>query len=159
MFGDEVARLVCQSNHQAADFIEATAKKQNIECDFERLPGYLIPFKDSDKAKIIDKEFKASSKAGMTVELIDSESKLPKYPVDYPRPHWLRFPNQGQFHPLKYLYGLTQIMTKKFTNVQIFTNSHVQEINDDNKEDGTGEVYIVTADGRRVDCKKMVLAT
>lgn len=159
MFGDEVARLVCQSNHQAADFIESTAKKQNIECDFERLPGYLIPFKDSDKEKIIDKEFKAASKAGMTVELIDSDSKLPKYPVDYPRPHWLRFPNQGQFHPLKYLYGLTQIMTKKFNNVQIFTNSHVLEINDDNKEDGTGEVYVVTADGRRVDCKKMVLAT
>jgi len=159
MFGDENARLVCRSNHDAVDFIEKVVKKENIDCEFERLPGYLIPAKESHKKDVIEKEFKASSKAGMDVELLDSESKIPKYPTDYPTPHWLRFPNQGQFHPLKYLYALTQILTNKYKNVQIYTNSHVLEINDDNKEDGTGEVYIVTSDSKRVDCKKMVLAT
>ncbi|CAF0975483.1 unnamed protein product [Adineta steineri] len=159
MFGDETARLVCQSNHQAVDFIENLVKKENIDCEFERLPGYLIPAKDSHIKDVIEKEFKASSKAGMTVELLDSDTKKPKYPVDYPTSHWLRFPNQGQFHPLKYLYALTQILTKKFKNVQIFTNSHVLDINDDNKEDGTGEVYVVTSDNKRIDCKKMILAT
>lgn len=159
MFGEETARLVCRSNHEAVDFIEKVVKKENIDCEFERLPGYLIPAKESHIKDIIDKEFKASSKAGMTVELLESDSEIPKYPTDYPRSHWLRFPNQGQFHPLKYLYTLTQILTKKYKNVQIFTNSHVSEINDDNKEDGSGEVYIVTADSKRVDCKKMVLAT
>jgi len=159
MFGDENARLVCQSLHQAVDFIEKVAQKENIECEFERLPGYLIPVKEGDKKDVIDKEFKAASKAGMTVELLDSEEKIPKYPTDYPTPHWLRFSNQAQFHPLKYLYGITQVLTKKFKNVQIYTNTHVLEINDDNKEDGTGEVYVVTSDNKRVDCKKMVLAT
>ncbi|CAF1231188.1 unnamed protein product [Rotaria sordida] len=159
MFGEEVARLVCRSNHEAVNFIEQVVKKENIDCEFERLPGYLIPAKESHVKDIIDKEFKASSKAGMTVELLDAESKKPIYPTNYPQSHWLRFPNQGQFHPLKYLCTLCQILTKKFQNVQIFTNSHVLEINDDNKDDGTGEVYVVTSDGKRVDCKKMVLAT
>ena len=159
MFGDENARLVCRSTQEAVDFIEKTVKKENIDCEFERLPGYLIPIKESHKKDVIDKEFQAASKAGMTVELLDSESKIPKYPTDYPRPYWLRFPNQGQFHPLKYLNALCQIMTNKFKNVQIYTNTHVLEINDDNKTDGTGEVYVVTSDGKRVDCKKMVLAT
>jgi glycine/D-amino acid oxidase-like deaminating enzyme len=159
MFGEEVARLVCQSNHEAVEFIENVVTKEKIDCEFERLPGYLIPYKESHIADIIDKEFKASSKAGMAVELLDSDDKLPKYPTDYPRAHWLRFRNQGQFHPLKYLYALTQILTTKFKNVEIYTNTHVLEINDDNKEDGTGEVYVTTSDNTRVDCKKMVLAT
>jgi glycine/D-amino acid oxidase-like deaminating enzyme len=159
MFGEETARLVCRSNHEAVDFIENVIKKENIDCEFERLPGYLIPAKENHKTSVIDKEFKAASKAGMTVELLDSESEIPKYPTDYPTPHWLRFANQGQFHPLKYLCALTQILTTRYKNVQIYTNSHVLDIHDDNKTDGTGEVYIVTSDGKRVDCKKMVLAT
>jgi hypothetical protein len=57
MFGDETARLVCQSNHQAVDFIEQVVKKENIDCEFERLPGYLIPAKESHKKDVIDKEF------------------------------------------------------------------------------------------------------
>lgn len=159
MFGENNARLVCQSNHEAVDFIEKTVRKENIDCEFERLPAYLIPCKDSHIKDLIDKEFKSASKAGMTVELIEDSSKLPKYPIDYPTSHWLRFPNQGQFHPLKYLYTLTQILTTKYKNVQIFTNSHVSEISDDNKEDGSGEVYIITSEKKRIDCKKMVLAT
>ena len=159
MFGEETARLVCRSNHEAVDFIESVIKKYNIECEFERLPGYLIPAKQSHIKSVIEKEFPASSKAGMTVELLEKDSQLPKYPIDYPRESWLRFPNHAQFHPLKYLYALVQILTKKFTNVEIYTNTHALNIHDDNKEDGTGEVFIVTSESKRIDCKKMVLAT
>ena len=95
----------------------------------------------------------------MAVELLESTGELPRYPTDYPSPHWLRFSNQGQFHPLKYLIGLTRVMTETLKNCQIYTNTHVLEVQDDNKEDGTGEVYAVTSDLKRVDCKKMVLAT
>ena len=95
----------------------------------------------------------------MAVELLESTAQLPKYPTGYPLSHWLRFSNQGQFHPLKYLIGLTRVMTETLKNCQIYTNTHVLEVKDDNKEDGTGEVYVVTSDLKRVDCKKMVLAT
>lgn len=159
MFGDHIARLVCQSNHDAINFIEHVSQRENIECEFERLPGYLIPARNSDIKEIIEKEYKASAQAGMAVELLDADSKKPKYPVNYPPSHWLRFPNQGQFHPLKYLCGICQILTKKFKNVEIFTNTHALKIHDDNKEDGSGEVYIVSSEGHRIDCKKMVLAT
>ena len=40
--------------------------------NFERLPGYLIPAKEKHKKDVIDKEFKASSKAGMDVELLET---------------------------------------------------------------------------------------
>ena len=43
MFGDEVARLVCQSNHQAVDFIEQTVKKENIDCEFRTITRLFNP--------------------------------------------------------------------------------------------------------------------
>jgi hypothetical protein len=53
MFGDEVVRLVCQSNHQAVNFIEQVVKKkENMNCKFERLSDYLRPAKESHKKRL-----------------------------------------------------------------------------------------------------------
>src|SRR5204862_260380 len=82
-FGEEIARLVCRSNHEAVDFIENLVKKEKIDCEFERLTAYLIPAKESHKKGVIDSEFEASTKDGMNVELLDYEEKIPKYPVSY----------------------------------------------------------------------------
>ncbi|CAF0990697.1 unnamed protein product [Didymodactylos carnosus] len=82
-----------QTSHML-DFIETLSKK--IPCDFERLDGYLIPAKEEHKTKVIDKELVAAKKAGMDVELINSTDKLPRYPKEYPTPHWLKFRNQGR---------------------------------------------------------------
>ena len=64
MFGDNVAELVCRSNHGALNFIEKVVKTEGIECEFERLRGYLIPCKEIDKIHVINKEFQASKTAG-----------------------------------------------------------------------------------------------
>ncbi|CAF0930698.1 unnamed protein product, partial [Didymodactylos carnosus] len=85
-----------------------------------------------------------------------SKEQLPVYPVDYPSPHWLKFSNQGQFHPLKYLFGISQILTKKLQNCKIYTNTHVNEVVDDESDKG---VYVITSEGKRVDGKKIVLGT
>ena len=64
MFGDNVAELVCRANQEAVNFIEEITKSKGIECEFERLPGYLIPCKEMDKIHVINKEFQASKTAG-----------------------------------------------------------------------------------------------
>ncbi|CAF1308490.1 unnamed protein product, partial [Didymodactylos carnosus] len=150
MYGEKVSKLVCDSNKASVDFIENLSKK--IPCDFERLDGYLIPGKEEHKTKVIDKELVAAGKAGMDVELIDSKDKLPHYPLVYPTPHWLKFKNQGMFHPLKYLCGMAQLMSE-MPNVTIYTNTHVDDIVDDEKK-GT---YAGTRNHHRINCKKMVL--
>ncbi len=73
---------------------------ENINCEYERLDGYLfVPPRESQK--ILDDELEAAHKAG----LVDIE-KVERVPWDsYDTGPALRFPRQAQFHPLHYLMG------------------------------------------------------
>jgi glycine/D-amino acid oxidase-like deaminating enzyme len=63
----------------------------------------------------------------------------------------LKFPRQGQFHPMKYLAGLARAIVRE--GGIIHCDTHVQEIRDGD------EPYVVTAAGHRVDCQDIVVAT
>src|SRR5436190_7195726 len=41
-FGLDEAKLIAQSHSKAIDFIERTIREENIDCDFERVNGYLF---------------------------------------------------------------------------------------------------------------------
>jgi glycine/D-amino acid oxidase-like deaminating enzyme len=47
--GAEGARYAAESHAAAIDRIEANVRAENIDCQFERLPGYLFFFDDEDK--------------------------------------------------------------------------------------------------------------
>ena len=62
-----------------------------------------------ESKKILDDELKAAHRAGLT-----EIEKVERVPWDsYDTGAALRFPNQAQFHPLKYLAGLAQAIKKK----------------------------------------------
>jgi hypothetical protein len=42
LFGEEGSRLAAESHGAAIDFIEQTVRDETIDCEFERLHGYLI---------------------------------------------------------------------------------------------------------------------
>src|SRR6201997_4077949 len=42
IFGAEKTKLLAQSHAKAIDFVERTVQKEKIDCDFERLNGYLF---------------------------------------------------------------------------------------------------------------------
>jgi len=46
-FGRTEAALIGQSHREAIDWVERTAKEEGIECEFSRLPGYLVPHDSS----------------------------------------------------------------------------------------------------------------
>ena len=121
LHGEEGARLAAQSHTAAIDQVEAICKEEGINCEFERLDGYLfVPPRDSKK--ILDDELEAAHRAG----LIDIE-KVDRVPWDsFDTGAALRFPRQAQFHPLKYLAGLTEAIKKK--GGRIYTDSHAKEI-------------------------------
>src|SRR5262245_50690361 len=101
--GEEGARLAAESHTAAIDRIEAIARAESLSCDFLRLDGYLFvpPGESSD---ILDRERDAARRAGLTdVEMVP---RAPWSSFDTGR--CLRFPRQGQFHPLRYLAGLTR---------------------------------------------------
>ncbi len=121
LHGEEGARLAAESHTAAINAIEAVVKREAIKCEFERLDGYLfVPPHDS--RKILDDELEAVHKAGLT----DIE-KVERVPWgSYDSGPALRFPRQGQLHPLKYLTGLAKAIKEK--GGRIYTQSHATEI-------------------------------
>ena len=143
----EVGAALCADSHTAAiDRIEAIAAEEGIDCDFERVDGYLFLGPD-DKPKLLERELDAARAAGLTtVDLFETA------PVTgFATGPCLRFPRQGQFHPMRYLGGLARAVER--AGGRIRSGAHVTEV-----EDGS-RVRIRTATGHTIDCADAVVAT
>jgi glycine/D-amino acid oxidase-like deaminating enzyme/nitrite reductase/ring-hydroxylating ferredoxin subunit len=101
--GEEMAALTAESHTAAIDLIERLVREEAIDCDFRRLDGYLF-LAPGSKREELERELEAAHRAGLgAVEMLPALA-LPgggTGPV-------LRFPRQGQFHPLKYVNGLVR---------------------------------------------------
>ncbi len=142
LFGEDDTKLIAESHKRAIDYIEEIVKKENIDCDFTRVKGYLF-LNPSDKEDSLQKEYEACSKAGLEVELGNNIPGM----IDGNRP-CLIFNNQAQFHPLKYLKGLSEAIIK--AGGKIYTETHAKNI------DETG---IKTDEGLSVFADHVVVAT
>ena len=101
--GEKGAILAAESHAAAINKIEEIVKNENIDCDFQRLNGYLYLL-PSDKEEELDKELEATHKIGYT-----EVKKLQKNPIPtLSEGPVLCFPDQGQFHPMKYLAALAR---------------------------------------------------
>lgn len=116
--GKEAAKLVADSFTAAIACVESIVTAENIDCDFERLDGYLFAA-TLDDAKELDKELEAAQRSGLTgVEKL-AQSPATSGPC-------LRFPQQAQFDPQKYLAGLADAITRH--GGRIYTQTHVSEV-------------------------------
>lgn len=146
LHGPNGARLAAESHTMAIGRIERIVAKEKIECEFERLDGYLFaPPGESDG--ILEKELAATHRAGLTgVELVR------RAPLeDFDTGPCLRFPRQAQFHPLKYLDGLVRALEKK--GGRVFNETHAEQF----QEGPPGQV--VTGKGSVVSAGAIVVAT
>src|SRR5215216_968537 len=99
--------IAADSHTAAINRIESIVKEENIDCDFERLDGFLF-LDPSDKKESLDKELEATHRVGInTTEIVE----------------------KAPFQPLKYLRGLSLAIIKN--GGQIYTETHAQEINSD----------------------------
>jgi glycine/D-amino acid oxidase-like deaminating enzyme len=136
LFGEDGARLAAESHMSAINHIEAIVKEEKIDCDFERVDGYLIALDDNQR-KDFDKEQPAAKRAGFAV---DVHSKVPVVGITITAPT-MRFPQQGTFHIMNYIIGLAAAFQK--LGGRIYTGSHVNEVK------GGKEAYVKTDDGIR----------
>ncbi|HYD16926.1 MAG TPA: FAD-dependent oxidoreductase, partial [Patescibacteria group bacterium] len=101
LHGEKGARLAAESHTAAIAQIEQIVAEEGIDCDFTRLDGYLFCPPDQSP-DILEKERAAAHRAGLTdLELVDN-APLREF-LTGPA---LRFPQQAQFHAMKYLNGL-----------------------------------------------------
>jgi glycine/D-amino acid oxidase-like deaminating enzyme/nitrite reductase/ring-hydroxylating ferredoxin subunit len=143
--GEEGIRLAADSHTAAIDRIEKIALEEGIACDFLRLDGYLFaaPGQSPD---ILTHERAAAHRAGLTdVELLD------RAPLPFDTGRCLRFPRQGQFHPLKYLAGLARAIQQR--GGRIHTHTHATAI------EGGEQARVATRQGPVVTAEAVVVAT
>jgi glycine/D-amino acid oxidase-like deaminating enzyme/nitrite reductase/ring-hydroxylating ferredoxin subunit len=146
LHGEERARLAAESHSAAIDYIESTVWREKIDCDFERLDGFLFAAPEHS-VDYLECELAASHRAGLSgVEMV------PRAPVgSFNTGAALKFPRQAQFHPLKYLRVLVEAIARD--GGRIFSHTHVDDI-----RDGT-PCHVHTATGRTVRADAVVVAT
>ncbi len=121
LHGEEGARLAAESHTLAIDRVDAIVKREKIDCDFERLDGYLF-LPPGENVEFLDRELAAAHRAGL-----NDVKKLQRAPLQsFDTGPCLRFPNQGQFHPLKYLAGIAKAIERD--GGRLFTETHADQI-------------------------------
>jgi glycine/D-amino acid oxidase-like deaminating enzyme/nitrite reductase/ring-hydroxylating ferredoxin subunit len=122
-FGRAGAKLCYESHAAAIDAIERNIHMFAIDCEFRRVDGYLWS-PDSQTRRVLDKELPAARRAGLTVD------EVGRAPLPFDTGRALRFANQAEFHPLKYMRGLARAIVAG--GGRIVTGVHVTEVKSGN---------------------------
>jgi glycine/D-amino acid oxidase-like deaminating enzyme/nitrite reductase/ring-hydroxylating ferredoxin subunit len=146
LFGDDGARLAAESHTAAIQRIEAIAALEDIDCDFERLDGYLV-LDANTKRKLLETELEAARLAGLKDTELVERAPLDSFDTGVA----LRFPRQAQFHALKYLNGLARAIIRD--GGRIFCGTAARDI-----EDGK-PCTVKTAAGHTIIADDVVVAT
>jgi glycine/D-amino acid oxidase-like deaminating enzyme/nitrite reductase/ring-hydroxylating ferredoxin subunit len=144
--GEEGARLTYQSHQAAIEQIARTVEEEAIDCDFQRVDGYLF-LAPGEREEFLYDELAAAHRAGFhDAELLD------RAPLrEYDTGACVRFPRLAQFHPLRYLNGLVGAIQRD--GGRLFTGTFVTSA-----EGGQG-AHVVTERGHDVHAAAIVAAT
>lgn len=144
-FGSDKARLVADSFAKATAMVETIIHKEQIECEFERLDGYLYAL-PGNGFKDLDKEYAAAQRAGVEVEQL---AQVPG--LSFETGPCVRYKNQAQFHPLKYLSGLAQAFVRNGGKIHCATRAF--------SIDGNDDLQVVSTDHGKIRANSVVVAT
>ncbi|HVZ41319.1 MAG TPA: FAD-dependent oxidoreductase [Candidatus Kapabacteria bacterium] len=146
LHGTAGSHMTAESHTAAINCVETIVEKENIACDFERLDGYLFAPPGDDGGNL-RRELAAAHDAGLaSVEMV---ARAPM--VFFDTGPCLRFPRQGQFHPLKYLAGLAEAVERR--GGRIYTGTRVTTVQ------GGETARVETESGHTVTAGAVVVAT
>lgn len=119
-YGFEKARLYARANEDAIKMYQQIIEEEHIPCDFERLPAFLYSTQNEQSLR---KEAEAAARLGISASFQERVA-LPFSTVGA-----VRFENQAQFHPLKFIQGIEkelevyeQTMVRSVRGHRIYTN-------------------------------------
>ncbi len=144
-FSKKFAKDYLTANEIAMNNIENIIKSENIECDFERQSSYIYTNSESDIDKIKNE-----------TAILNSLGFPAEYTTSIPLPvsdiaGAIKFPNQAQFHPRKYLAGIcNSILNNK---VKIFENTKVYDVKKEK------DYYLTFTKNNKIKSKYVILAS
>lgn len=143
-FGKNKAMQYLEANRNGADLIKDIINKNNINCDYKTQSSYVYTTNEQE-IHLLEDEFNAYSKLGINGEYT-TKTELP-FTIEAA----IKIPNQSQFHPIKYLYSLLEIVKK--SNCSIFENTTAIDI------DGMSSPYEITTNKGKIVSKYVVVAS
>lgn len=142
--GDELARQYAEANEKAISEFKKIIDEHHIECDYI-LQSAFVYTEQEKYIKQIEDEVKAASELGIKASYVE------EIPFAIPIHAAVRFDNQAQFHPRKYVLSLAKIIHDN--KVLIFENTRAINIEEDDK------YIIITEQGKKVRAEKVILTT
>lgn len=142
-FSKEIAKGYLCANEAAIKNIKQIIDLEHIDCDFEYQDNFIYTINDNEVQNIKD-EFEATSSLGFKAEHVNS---IP-YPIETKAA--IKFPNQAQFNPLKYIHALCNSISDNFG--LIFENTKVFDV------EAQDNFYITKTQNGLIKSKYVVLA-
>jgi Glycine/D-amino acid oxidases (deaminating) len=141
---EEFAKQYAEANESAIRLIEQIAKDKKIECDLSSQCAYIYTLQDKYVDKISE-ETKAASSLGIKAAFLEET------PLPFPIKAAVRFDNQAQFHPRKFLLPLANEYVN--SGGKIYEQSRVVDI------ENNGPYVIITNSGNKVTAEKLIIAS
>ena len=141
--GKAKAQDFANANIKAVEKIADIVRERNIDCEFYRLPLYIYTESD-EKIDEIKGEFEAAKELGLPV------SYTSEVPLPFKTGPAIKYENQAQFHPRKYLLALSEDIIGEGSHV--FEKTRATTIND-------GEIKEVVTDQGSIMADKVIVAT
>lgn len=141
-YGRDHAQAAWHAGDAAILQIDENIRRESIECDFQWVPGYLHGTSNVDSKEIAELRIEAilADELGFSANFEELVPLMNRPGV--------RFADQAQFHPLKYLARLIQAIPGKGSYV--FEQTEVHEISDS---------QVVKAGHHEIHCGYVVVAT
>ena len=143
-FGRDGARLYGESNEAALAKIAELVERLGIDCDFERQDNYTYTESDSELSSVRE-EAETAASLGLPASFV-TETALP-----FPIKGAVRFTNQAQFHPRKYLLALAERIAS--AGGFIFENTKALGVDEDD------DVCTVVTESGKVTAGHVIVAT
>lgn len=137
------AQIYAEANKNALEKIAEIISEREIECEFHRTPLYIYSESENNVERLKE-EYESAKRLGLPVYFKDD------VPLPFKTGPAIMYKNQAQFHPRKYLLGLSEDLHSR--GVQIFEETHVNAVRD-------GKVKELITDTGSVFADKVVIAT
>lgn len=108
--GESMAKQYLYANQEAIENIAKIIKEEKIDCDFERQDSYVYT-NNLDELEKIKFENEAVNSLGFKSEFVTFT------PLPFDVLCAIKFPNQAEFNPMKYAYGLAKCITSSGSSV------------------------------------------
>ena len=142
--GEELAKQYAEANEHAIRFIAGLVEKKKIDCDFSWQPAYVYT-QSAARARMLMRETNTASRLGIKASFTES------LPLPFKIEGAMKFSDQAQFHPVKYLMALSAEIPDHRSH--IFEQTRVIDL-----EAGTPN-RLITANKKKITATDVIIAS